>query len=89
MEHDRHTSSLCIFVIITKMYYNAREYVNSRILRPVLIRAGSVKQIGSHAASAAVDRLDGALTVADKYVDRYLPGDPMEKVIDGKLFFSY
>ncbi|XP_070156428.1 lipid storage droplets surface-binding protein 1 isoform X2 [Polyergus mexicanus] len=49
---------------------------------PVLKRAGSVKQIGSQAANAAADRLDGALTVADKYVDRYLPGDPADKVID-------
>lgn len=48
------------------------------------MRAGSVKQIGSHAAIAAVDRLDDALTVADKYVDRYLPADPTDKVTDGK-----
>lgn len=46
------------------------------------MRAGSVKQIGSQAANAAADRLDGALTVADKYVDRYLPADPADK--DGK-----
>lgn len=44
------------------------------------MRAGSVKQIGSQAANAAADRLDGALTVADRYVDRYLPEDPADKV---------
>ncbi|XP_014485180.1 PREDICTED: lipid storage droplets surface-binding protein 1 isoform X2 [Dinoponera quadriceps] len=62
------------------MYLNTREYVNNKIVRPVLMRAGSVKQIGSQAADAAADRLDGALTVADKYVDRYLPEDPADKV---------
>lgn len=67
------------------MYCNAREYVNNKIVRPVLMRAGSVKLIGSQAANAAAERLDNALTVADKYVDRYLPADPTDKV-DGKLF---
>lgn len=66
------------------MYLNTREYVNENIVKPVLKRAGSVKQIGSQAANVAADRLDGALTVADKYVDRYLPGDPSDK--DGKIF---
>ncbi|KAL6262163.1 hypothetical protein P5V15_007260 [Pogonomyrmex californicus] len=61
------------------IYLNTREYVNKKIVKPVLMRAGSVKQIGSQAANAAADRLDGALTVADKYVDRYLPGDPADK----------
>ncbi|XP_076171783.1 lipid storage droplet-1 [Ptiloglossa arizonensis] len=64
------------------IYCNAREYVSNKLVRPVLMRAGSVKQIGSHAAIAAVDRLDDALTVADKYVDRYLPADPTDKVTD-------
>lgn len=57
------------------MYCNAREYVNNKIVRPVLMRAGSVKIIGSQAADVAVDTLDGALSVADKYVDHYLPAD--------------
>ena len=64
------------------MYCNAREYVSNKIVRPVLMRAGSVTQIGSQAANAAADRLDGALTVADKYVDHYLPADPADKVAD-------
>ena len=58
--------------------------MNNKFVRPVLRRAGSVKQIGSQAANAAADRLDGALTVADEYVDRYLPADPSDKAIDGK-----
>lgn len=66
------------------MYCNAREYVNNKIVRPVLIRAGSMKQIGSQAANVAADTLDGALTVADKYVDEYLPADPTDKVADEK-----
>lgn len=66
------------------MYWNTREYVNNKIVRPVLNRAGSVKQISSQAANAAVDRLDGALTVADEYIDHYLPGDPGDKVAEGK-----
>ncbi|XP_011878378.1 PREDICTED: lipid storage droplets surface-binding protein 1 isoform X2 [Vollenhovia emeryi] len=61
------------------MYLNTRDYVNKKIVKPVLMRAGSVKQIGNQAADAAADRLDGALTVADKYVDRYLPADPADK----------
>ncbi|XP_011268365.1 lipid storage droplets surface-binding protein 1 [Camponotus floridanus] len=64
------------------MYLNTREYVNENIVKPVLNRAGSVKQIGSQAANVAADQLDGVLTVADKYVDRYLPGDPADKIID-------
>ncbi|KAK9294212.1 hypothetical protein QLX08_011103 [Tetragonisca angustula] len=64
------------------MYRNAREYVNVKIVRPVLTRAESVKEIGSQAANAAADRLDGALTVADKYVDRYLPADVTDGVDD-------
>ncbi|XP_066591426.1 lipid storage droplets surface-binding protein 1 [Prorops nasuta] len=61
------------------LYWNTREYVNQRIVRPVLMRAGSMKYIGSQAANVAADRLDGALTVADQYVDRYLPADPTDK----------
>ncbi|GAB1862272.1 Lipid storage droplets surface-binding protein 1 [Camponotus japonicus] len=64
------------------MYLNTREYVNENIVKPILKRAGSVKEIGSQAANAAADRLDGALTVADKYVDHYLPEDSTDKVID-------
>ncbi|EGI61017.1 PREDICTED: lipid storage droplets surface-binding protein 1 [Acromyrmex echinatior] len=63
------------------MYLNTRDYVNEKIVKPVLMRAGSIKQIGSQVQStnAAVDRLDGALTVADEYMDRYLPEDPADK----------
>ncbi|XP_043499172.1 lipid storage droplets surface-binding protein 1-like isoform X1 [Polistes fuscatus] len=64
------------------MYWYTREYVANKILRPVLLRAGTMKQIGSHAASVAVDTLDSALTMADQYVDHYLPDDPADKTVD-------
>lgn len=57
--------------------------MNNKIVMPMLKRAGSVTQMSSQAANAAVDTLDGALTVADKYIDHYLPGDPSDKAIEG------
>lgn len=59
------------------MLWNTKEYMSDRIMRPVLKRADSVKQIGNAALNStyttyAVDRIDGAITVADKYVDKYL-----------------
>lgn len=49
-------------------------------VQPVLKRAGSVKQIGtavldSPLSTYAADRIDGAINVADKYVDKYLPSE--------------
>ena len=64
------------------MYSNTREFVNNKFVKPVLIRADSVKAMSSHAANAAVDRLNGAINVADQYVDRYLPADPNDKAAD-------
>ncbi|XP_012257859.2 lipid storage droplets surface-binding protein 1-like [Athalia rosae] len=64
------------------MYFNTREFVRKKFVKPVLMRAGSVKQMGSDAADLAADRLDGALTVAEEYVDRYLPPDPTDKATD-------
>ncbi|XP_051173905.1 lipid storage droplets surface-binding protein 1 isoform X2 [Leptopilina boulardi] len=64
------------------MYWNTKEYVNKKIVKPVLMRADSMKQIGSHAANVAADRLDGALSVADQYIDHYLPGDPSDKIAE-------
>ncbi|KAL7289272.1 hypothetical protein TKK_0017206 [Trichogramma kaykai] len=64
------------------MYWNTREYVNNKFVKPLLIRADSVKMIGSQAASAAVDRLNGAIDVADQYVDHYLPPDPADKIAE-------
>ncbi|XP_020294045.1 lipid storage droplets surface-binding protein 1 isoform X2 [Pseudomyrmex gracilis] len=66
------------------LYLNTREYVNNNIVKPMLMRAGSMKNIGSQAADVAAVTLDGALTIADKYVDRYLPADPADKVGENK-----
>lgn len=46
-------------------------------MRPVLKRADSVKQIGnavleSPLTTYAADRIDGAFTAGDKFVDKYL-----------------
>lgn len=54
--------------------------MTDRLVRPVLKRANSVKQLGnavldSRVSSYAANRIDGALDVADKYVERYLPQD--------------
>lgn len=66
-----------------KIYSNTRDYVNDKIVRPVLMRAGGMKYIGNHAADVAADRLDGALTIADKYIDRYLPDEEPTDTVDG------
>lgn len=55
--------------------------MSNRIVRPVLKRANSVKQIGTCASSYASDRIEGAINVADQYVDKYLPS---EDAADGK-----
>lgn len=70
---------------LLQMYSNTREYVNNKIVKPVLLRAGSMTHIGSQAANAAADRLDGALTVADAYIDRYLPPDPNDNLTEGSF----
>lgn len=60
------------------MYSNTKEYMTDHIVRPVIKRANSVKQIGnavldSRVSTYAADRIDGAINVADKYVEKYLP----------------
>ncbi|XP_077297930.1 lipid storage droplet-1 isoform X2 [Arctopsyche grandis] len=65
------------------MYSNAQDYVSSHLVKPVLRRADSVKQLGtavldSRAAAFAADKLDSALDKADIYVDKYLPADSQD-----------
>ncbi|XP_065371794.1 lipid storage droplets surface-binding protein 1 isoform X3 [Calliphora vicina] len=53
------------------------EYMTDHLVKPVLKRADSVKQIGnavleSPITTYAAERLDGALTAGDKFVDKYL-----------------
>lgn len=60
------------------IYWNTKEYMSDRIVRPVLIRANSVKIFGnivldSKVTNFAADRVDNVLDAADKYIEKYLP----------------
>ncbi|XP_062124280.1 lipid storage droplets surface-binding protein 1 isoform X1 [Drosophila sulfurigaster albostrigata] len=62
------------------MYWNTKEYMSDHLVRPVLKRADSVKQIGNAVlenplTTYAASRLDGAFTAGDKFVDKYLSTD--------------
>lgn len=61
--------------LVFQIYLNTKEYMSDHIVRPVLKRANSVKQIGAVASCYATDRIDGAIDVADQYVDKYLPSE--------------
>jgi len=56
---------------------STKSYVEKRLVQPVLKRADSVKEMtitGAHKyGTLAASRLDNALDVAEKYVDKYLP----------------
>ncbi|XP_075147551.1 lipid storage droplet-1 isoform X2 [Haematobia irritans] len=59
------------------MYWNTKEYMSDHLVKPVLKRADSVKQIRNVVlenpiTTFAAERLDGALTAGDKFVDKYL-----------------
>ncbi|CAH2009857.1 unnamed protein product [Acanthoscelides obtectus] len=70
------------------IYWNTKQYVadvGTKIARPVLKRADSVRQISNSVLSSkytayAADTLDGALDVVEKYVDKYLPADDDKNV---------
>ncbi|XP_054267127.1 lipid storage droplets surface-binding protein 1-like isoform X3 [Macrosteles quadrilineatus] len=59
------------------IYNISKDYVTNKVVTPMLKRADSVKQLSKHGASIcgelAADRLNNAIDVADKYVDKYLP----------------
>ncbi|EDV94987.1 lipid storage droplets surface-binding protein 1 [Drosophila grimshawi] len=66
------------------MYWNTKEYMSDHLVRPVLKRADSVKQIGnavleSSLTTYAADRIDGAFTAGDKFVDKYLVPIPTDQ----------
>lgn len=67
--------------------------MSDHLVKPVIKRANSVKQIGSvvldnRVSNYAVNRIEDVINVADKYVDIYLP--TAEDQTDGKiLFFIY
>lgn len=56
-----------------KILTTTKSYVAENIVQPVLKRADSVKQLGLNGAELAATRIDTALDVADKYVEKYLP----------------
>lgn len=65
------------------MYWNTKEYMTDHLVKPVLSRANSMKSLVNvvlelPVSNYAADRLDGALNVCDKYVDRFLPAEPVE-----------
>lgn len=60
------------------IYWNTKEYVADHVVKPVLKRADSFKNLGNVVAQSqivdfAADRVDGAIVACDKYVERYLP----------------
>lgn len=65
---------------------NTKEYMSDHLVQPVLKRASSVKQLGSAVLESplsayAADRIDGAINVADKYVEKYLPSEDHDSII--------
>ncbi|XP_017847568.1 lipid storage droplets surface-binding protein 1 isoform X1 [Drosophila busckii] len=66
------------------MYWNTKEYMSDHLVRPVLKRADSVKQIGNAVlenplTTYAAERIDGAFTAGDKFVDKYLVPIPTDQ----------
>lgn len=62
------------------MFNNTKEYMTDHLVQPVLKRADSVKQLGSAVLESpfseyAAVRIDDAINIADKYVEKYLPSE--------------
>lgn len=80
-----------------KMYWNTKEYMTDHLVKPVLKRADSVKQIGnavleSPLTTYAAERLDGAFTAGDKFVDKYLvpiEGDQTDGELQSIFYLEY
>lgn len=73
------------------MYWNTKEYMSDHLVKPVLSRANSMKNLShavldSRVSNYAADRLDGALNVCDKYVERFLPAEDQP---DGKRSYCW
>lgn len=79
------------------MYWNTKEYMSDYLVKPVIKRADSVKQMGnavleSTITTYAAERIDGVFTVADKYVDRYLvpvEGDQLDHSAEGRHYYVW
>lgn len=66
-----------------EIYSNTKQYVNNVVLKNAIVmdilqKATTAKNIAmeSKYTGLAAERLDGALNVAEKYLDMYLPADP-------------
>lgn len=75
------------------MYWNTKEMMSDRLIRPVMKRAESFKELGhvvldSKVSNFAADRLDNFVDAADKYVERYLPEPNDRDEVDGMYLFS-
>jgi perilipin-2 len=67
------------------MYWNTKEYMSDHIVQPMLKRAVSVKNLTSNmvlenkVTDYTATRIDGAMNVFEKYVDRFLPAPQTHK----------
>lgn len=68
----------------TIMYWNTKEYMSDHLVRPVIKRAESFKELGNAVIDSPLDRLDHFVDAADKYVERYLP-EGKDEVDNGEL----
>lgn len=64
----------------TIMYWNTKEYMSDHLVRPVIKRASSFKELGTAVLDSPLDRLDHFVDAADKYVEKYLPEDNTDDV---------
>lgn len=67
--------------------------MSDHLVRPVIRRANSVKEFGhsvmdSKVSNYAADRIDGAIHVADKYVERFLPEQNGQDEVDCECFIN-
>lgn len=71
------------------MYWNTKEYMSERLVRPVVQRANSVRKISNavimqnRVSTYAAASADRCLTAADAAIDRYLPGEKGQDDKDG------
>ena len=68
----------------TIMYWNTKEYMSDHLVRPVVKRAESFKELGNAVLDSPLDRLDHFVDAADKYVERYLPEGQEDEVDNGE-----
>lgn len=62
-----------IYLPPTIMYWNTKEYMSDHLVKPVIKRAESFKELGNAVFDTPLDHLDHFVDAADKYVERYLP----------------